>query len=524
MNDQTEKISSLIMAQDNYKSTTYPKNKTIHELFLEQVCKFPNRNALIHNDQAMTYQELNKKAENVAAMLIACGLKQEDIVGVLLEPSINLMIAILGILKAGGAYMVIDTAYPKSRITYMLENCEVSCLITQQKSKAIVRFNGITILIDENLEKDNEIDDKQVSIPMTSRSLAYVLFTSGTTGNPKALLEEHRNVVNVVYCLYTVLGEDAVRNVLQFFSPSFTVSYQEMFVTLLFGGTYHIVDSSTRNNIGKLFDYIEENKISTVFFPTSYLKVVAKEERYYKKLTPSLKHILAAGEKLMITKEFLHHLEKNHTVLYNNYGISEVNMATIYPIPYTQCDMNNLPIGKPNYNTYVYILDEKKNPVPVGTWGELYISGDSVCRGYYNNQAMTAERFMEDPFHKGRMYKSGDIGMWNEEGYLILQGRSDLQANIKGYRVETGEVEYHLMEHPFIIESAVVAKRMADSDSLWAYIVTKQDISDEELKEYPAPVLRDRRAKYDDRLYRERYFPLYGRHFGAAYRKSRALR
>lgn len=484
MENQTEKITGLTMTLDNYKNTSYPRNKAIHELFREQVWKFPNRNALICNDEAMTYEELNKRSEAVAAKLLTCGVKQESIVGVMLEPSFNLIIAILGILKAGGAYMVIDTAYPESRITYMLQNCEVNCLIMQQDSKDIVRFWGNIIFIDEAIEKGYDVCEEHMSVSVSSGSLAYVLFTSGTTGNPKASMEEHGNVVNVAYCLYTILGEESVKNVLQFFNPSFTVSYQEMFTTLLFGGTYHIVDSDTRNNTGKLFEYIEEKKISTVFFPTSYLKVIAKEERYFKKLTSSLKRILAAGEKLMITQEFLHHLEKNKTVLYNNYGASEVNMAAIYPVPYTQTGMDNLPIGKPNFNTYIYILDENKNPLPVGSWGELYIAGDSVGRGYYNNRTMTAERFVENPFHKGKMYKSGDIGKWNEEGYLVLQGRSDLQANIKGYRVETGEVEYHLTAHPFIAESAVVSKHMEERDFLWAFIVTKQNIEDEEIKKY----------------------------------------
>ena len=484
MDNQTKKTTGLTMTLDNYKNTSYSRNKTIHELFREQVCKFPNRNALICNDKAMTYEELNKRSEAVAAKLLACGVKQESIVGVMLEPSFNLITAILGILKAGGAYMVIDTAYPEARITYMLQNCEVNCLIMQQDSKDTVRFGGNIILIDEVMEKVYDACEEHMSVSVNSGSLAYVLFTSGTTGNPKASMEEHGNVVNVAYCLYTILGEESVKNVLQFFNPSFTVSYQEMFTTLLFGGTYHIVDSDTRSNTGKLFEYIEEKKISTVFFPTSYLKVIAKEERYFKKLTSSLKHILAAGEKLMITQEFLHHLEKNKTVLYNNYGASEVNMAAIYPVPYTQAGMDNLPIGKPNFNTYIYILDENKNPLPVGSWGELYIAGDSVGRGYYNNRTMTAERFVENLFHKGKMYKSGDIGKWNEEGYLVLQGRSDLQANIKGYRVETGEVEYHLTAHPFIAESAVVSKHMEDRDFLWAFIVTKQNIEDEEIKKY----------------------------------------
>jgi|GEM_PF-2201840 len=492
MREETENMSSLIMAEKNYRGTSYPKDKTIHELFLEQVHEHPNRNALIYRGEPMTYGELNEKAEEIAARLLACGLKQEDIVGVFLEPSFDLMIAILGILKAGGAYMVIDTAYPEARIQYMLANCRVNCLIMQQASRDIIQFDKTTILIDKGFDEEKHRMGGQPFPSTTAGSLAYVLFTSGTTGNPKALMEEHRNVVNVVYCLHSILGAEAVKDVLQFFSPSFTVSYQEMFTTLLFGGTYHIVEPVIRNNIGKLFDYIEQQKITTVFFPTSFLKVVAKEERYYKKLTSSLKHILAAGEKLIITREFLRHLEEKNIVLYNNYGISEVNMATIYPVPYTQNGMDNLPIGKPNFNTYVYILDKNKRPLPVDTWGELYISGDSVCRGYYNNPAMTAERFMEDLFHKGRMYKSGDIGKWNEEGQLVLQGRSDLQANIKGYRVETGEVEYHLMENPLIMESAVVARHTEDSDVLWAYIVTRQDISDEELRRH----LSDRLPAY----------------------------
>ncbi len=480
MKEDYKNISSLTMAEDNYKSVPYPKEKTIHQLFLEQVHKNPKRNALIYKGVGMTYQELNKKAARLAKRLLDCGLRQEDIVGVLLEPSFDLMVAIFGILKAGGAYMVIDTSYPETRIAYMLENCKVNCMIVQQKLSDSIQFQGTTIMIGE---EDREMMLKRF-MPTTAHSLAYVLFTSGTTGNPKAVMEEHRNVINVVYCLYEILGQDGIKDVIQFFSPSFTVSYQEMFTTLLFGGTYHIIESSVRNNIGKLFDYIVEKKISTVFFPTSYIKVIAKEERYYKRIIPSLKHIIAAGEKLMITEEFLHHLEENGTILYNNYGISEVNMATIYSVPYSQIDNDNLPIGKPAFNTYVYVLDENRIPVPIDNWGELYISGDSVCRGYYCNETMTSERFMEDVFHGGRMYKSGDVGKWDKNGYLVLQGRLDLQANIKGYRVETGEIEYHLMEYPPIKEVAAVVRHIADSDCIWAYIVTEQEISESELKKY----------------------------------------
>lgn len=479
-----EITSSLIMTEENYVNMPFPKDKTIHELFLDQVDKKPDHNALIYNNIAMTYKELNNRAEKAAKILVDKGLKGEDIVGVWLEPSFDLMIAILGILKAGGAYMVIDSNYPESRIEYMIQNCQVNYIIAQGSSKEHIKCRGTVLFIDE-MDIEN-IKGLEGPVWTASDSLAYVLFTSGTTGNPKALMEEHRNVINVVYCLHAVLGADAVEDVLQFFSPSFTVSYQEMFTTLLFGGTYHIVDKSVRNNVGKLFEYIKEKRIKTVFFPTSFLKSIAKDKKYYQKLTGSLNHIVTAGEKLIITEEFLSHLEKENIILYNNYGISEVNMATIYPIPYHQTNLDNIPIGKPNFNTYIYVLDEKKNPLPIGTDGELYIAGDSVCRGYYNNEVMTAERFMTDPYHGSRMYKSGDIGRWDENGHLILQGRSDLQVNIKGYRVETGEIEYYLLRNQFIKECAVVAKNVDGENVLYAYIVTKKEITDYELKEYLA--------------------------------------
>ena len=322
-----------------------------------------------------------------------------------------------------------------------------------------------------------------------ANDLCYVLFTSGSTGNPKALMEKHVNVVNVVNCLHHEIGCGSSNKMLQFFSPSFTVSYQEMFTALLYGATLYIADKERRNNVGKLFQYIKENEISTIFFPTAYLKTISKEPRFYRKLDACIDHIVTAGEKLIITEGFLEHLKRNNIKIYNNYGISEVNMSTLYEIPYDESRMDNLPIGVPIYNTYVYVLNEELEPLPVGCKGELYVSGEGVCRGYYKNELMTNQRFMKNPFHGGMMYKSGDIGMWDESGVLLVDGRADFQASIRGYRVETGEIEYILLNHPKVKEAAVVTKHLGDLDELYGYYISEEEITQEELEEYLASKL-----------------------------------
>lgn len=472
--EENNSRSSLVMTEENYVKRTYPVEKTIHQLFLDEVNKTPNNIALVFNNKKISYKELNDRADMLARVLADKGVKEDGIVGVLIWQSFELIIAMLAILKAGGAYMILEPDYPAQRIEYMLKNCGADILLTVEKYQKTMCFEGTILSIDKEIQK---YTDSYESVMVKSNALAYVLYTSGSTGNPKAIMEEHKNVVNAVNYLHSAIGDKGTRNVLQFFNPSFTVSYQEIFTTLLFGGTLHIVDGETRNNVGKLFDYISDMRINTIFLPSSYIKTISKEERYFKRLTSSLEHIITAGEKLIITEVFLEHLKNNDIKVYNNFGNSEVNLAALYTIPYTETRMDNLPIGKPSYNTYIYVLDENLKPVSIGCEGELYIAGDSVSRGYYNNKALTDKKFVADPFHGGIMFKSGDIGRWNENGYLELMGRRDFQLKIRGFRVEIGEIEYHLFQYPAIKEAAVVAKGVEESNVLYAYIVSDEEIA-----------------------------------------------
>ena len=467
-------MNSVEASEKYYTSAAFPVDERVFTLFRKQAAEHPERIALQCADRKMTYAQLDRQSDLVACRLIEMGIQKEEIIAIMMEASFELIIAMLGVMKAGGAYLVVDAEYPESRIEYMLDNCKVNIMIIGAEGYSVQRFDGRTVRMESLLEEKASDMSKVTDLQSDSSSLVYVLYTSGTTGNPKALMEEHRNLINVVYHLHTILGDEGTRDVLQFFSPSFTVSYQEIFVTLLFGGTYHVIDSRTRNNIGKLFEYITEYKIVTAFFPTAYLRIIAKEQRYYTKIPESVANILAAGDKLIITREFLEYIKEKHITLYNNYGISEVNMTTIYPVPYDTKNLDNLPVGTPVSNVYVYILDKDREICDVGQWGELYIAGAGVCRGYYNNQEMTEKSFLDDPFHSGRMYKSGDVGMWNERGEVLVQGRIDLQANIKGYRVETGEIEYQLMQCPSVTESAVVVRKLDDMDELCAFLVSEE--------------------------------------------------
>ena len=241
-----EQISSMILSERYYRKEEFPKDKTVHELFLEQVHRTPDHVALVYQEQSMTYQELNDKAEALAEVLVEKGVVEDKIVSILIEQSIDLMVSILGVLKAGGAFLVIDASYPASRIEFMMDNSDSDILITDELHKDMIEFQGDVLVIDDTLLSGGA--KKQLNVKVGPESLLYLLYTSGSTGNPKALMEKHVNVVNVVNCLHHEIGCGSSNKMLQFFSPSFTVSYQEMFTALLYGATLYIADKERRNN------------------------------------------------------------------------------------------------------------------------------------------------------------------------------------------------------------------------------------------------------------------------------------
>ncbi len=468
-----------------YVKMEYSKHKTISELFEEQVRKTPDKYALVFNEKKLTYNELNEKSNILACVLRAKGISKNEVVGIISGKSFELIIGMLSILKAGGAFLVVNPAYPENRIRTMLDNSNVKILM---QSKLLPNFTYGGEIVDLNcvsFENDQIHDIKTLNKP---EDLAYVIYTSGSTGIPKGVMIEHRNMVNVACFLHNVIQTEGADKVLQFFNPGFSVCYQEIFVSLLFGLELHIIDEDTRDNIGTLLEYINGMHISILFLPTSYLKVISNNKKILNRLPDTIRHIITAGEQLILNDEFVNYLLKRNIKLHNNYGTSETNMVTLFTMD-ENYNCNKIfipPIGKPIANTHIYILDENLNKQPEGELGELFVSGDSVGRGYINNTKLTLERFIKNPFIENRiMYKTGDIVKYMSDGNLEYHGRTDFQIKIRGFRVEAGEVEYHLLKYDGVKEAAVIArKEKTDNQILYAFITTYRKIEMEDIKRF----------------------------------------
>lgn len=483
-------LSPIGINQYYYEQMDYPENKTLAGLFIEQARLNPERTALIHGGISLSYRELNEKTNAIAEVLIKEGVCPDAVAGILCDQSPELVIGMISILKAGGAFLAIDPAFPKDRINFMLENSKINILLTKSAFLVKSEFNGRILDLD-HLSVIQSVDDQTGA--GKPDGLAYILYTSGSTGVPKAVMVEHRNSANALYYLKNKLDAGSPARVIQFFSPSFSVSYQEIFIALLFGGTLFIIDESIRGSIVKLLDFVRQKEVNTLFLPSSYLKLINNNEKFYKKLPGTIRHIVTAGEQFLVQNGFLKYLDNNQIVLHNNYGTSEANISAMLDINGQYDHSGFLPIGKPIANTHIYILDENLEAQSVGNEGELYISGHCVGRGYFNNPELTSEKFVADPFVNGMlMYRTGDLGKWLPDGNIQLLGRKDYQVKIRGYRIELEEIELNLLKHPMVKEAVVVAGQGSDGGKfLYAYILTDKPVMSKDIKEFLAARIPD---------------------------------
>ncbi|MCP4214101.1 MAG: amino acid adenylation domain-containing protein [bacterium] len=337
--------------------------------------------------------------------------------------------------------------------------------------------------------------------------LLYLISTSGSTGKPKSIMIEHRTMTNLLGFQYSKTGIDFSGPVLQFASSAFDISPQEMFSTLLAGGCLYPVSGDVKGDIPRLFKYMEEENVSVAFLPPAFLKFVFSQPEYGGLFPSSIKHILAAGEQLVVTDSFRQHLEKNHACLHNHYGPAETHVTTTHTLT-PEGDIPHLPpIGKPVSNTGIYILSESLSLQPIGTVGELYIGGIQVARGYLNNPDLTADRFIPLPDHLtarranpcprggsagGTLYRTGDLARWLPDGSIEFLGRADFQVKIRGFRIEPGEIEKRLVEIDYVGQVAVIDRQDRSGDRfLCAYIVSKETIDPAVLRDYLAAHLPD---------------------------------
>ena len=487
----SEEEKKTILSDFNNNYLDYQKNKTMHELFEEQVEKSPDNIALVLEGKTLTYRELNEKSNQLAVYLREKGLKQNEPVGIMVERSPEMIIAVLGIIKAGGACLPIDSEYPIKRIEYILDDSKANMLIVGEEvseelnfTNTIININDTAIYSEEahTLQNVNEADD-----------LLYIIYTSGTTGKPKGVMVKHRTMNNLVAFQKHKTNIDFSKKVLQFTNLTFDVSFQEIFTTLLNGGELCLINKNIKNDINKLFETIEKNEIEVLFLPTAFLKFIFNESKYVNEFPKTVKHIVTAGEQLIISDLLKTYIRQNNVYLHNHYGPSETHVVTTYTIN-PEDNIEDIPIiGKPISNSRIYILNENKKLQPIGVAGELYIAGEILAKGYLNNLALTAEKFIDDPFMFGeKMYKTGDLARWLPDGNIEFLGRIDNQVKIRGFRIELGEIENQLLKIEGITEAIVLDKQDESSNKyLCAYIAGKEEFSTSELRRKLAKELPD---------------------------------
>lgn len=447
--------------------------------FKKMVERHPQKTALIAHNKSFTYLQLDQFSN-----LLALELKQrynvssEDRIGIQLNRNEWMIVAMLGVLKAGGAYVPIDPSYPASRKEYMIQDSGLTALITEADFiYDIDYFDGDVFAIDVELDTSNADESVQFSTIIRPEQLAYVMYTSGSTGNPKGVMVEHRSILNTILAQIDHFDLDSSDIGLQFASFSFDASISEIGIMLLSGGTVCLADEKERKDPEILINLIQTNKVSIATLPPTYMKNIEVER------ISSLKKLISAGEAADPRKanEFV----QNGTY-FNAYGPTETAIcATIYTLEEHLEDLpNSLPIGKPIANTSVFLLSSDHQLSAKGLIGEICIGGKGVARGYLNNSELSAEKFIENPFaNDGQLYKTGDLGRWLPDGNLEFVGRKDDQVKINGYRVELGEVESAILKNDRVKETVVLAKNTEGTNTeLVAYYVASNEVKEEELK------------------------------------------
>ncbi|PPK71873.1 amino acid adenylation domain-containing protein/thioester reductase-like protein, partial [Methylobacter tundripaludum] len=470
---------------EGFNATTWPiPDATIPALFEAQTASNPAATALVFADRELSYGELNAQANQLAHHLQTLGVGPNTLVGICVERSFEMLVGVLAILKAGGAYMPLDPDYPQERLRFMLDDAAVSVLLTQQRLLAALPSNNAHVLcLDRDLPLFSNTNRSTPPSRAQADDLAYLIYTSGSTGQPKGVAVTHRNVVRLARSDDS-LSFDSDEVFLQLAPLAFDASTLELWAALLNGGRLVLMPpgQSTLEDIGR---HLTGHRVTTLWLTAGLFHLMVDER--LEDLT-GVRRLFAGGEALSVP-----HVQKAAAALganrvINGYGPTEnTTFTSCYPVPAADAITTSVPIGKPIANTRTYILDDALQPVPVGVVGELYTGGLGLARAYLNRPALTAERFVADPFSPtpgARMYRTGDLARWHEDGNLEFIGRADGQVKIRGFRIEPGEIETALLAVPEVTQAAVVARDDGLGLQLVAYWVPSEgsDTSAEALR------------------------------------------
>lgn len=477
----TESEKEKLLNDFNDTKATYDKSKTISMLFEEQAKKTPDRVALVFGNKEMTYKELDKKSNSIANFLRTKGVTRNDIIGIMVNRSLEMIISILGVLKSGATYIPIDPEYPQDRVEYMLNNSSAKFLLTFNTLKDKVNFeNKIFVELDSaDIYKTSSAHLENINKPEDS---SYIIYTSGSTGLPKGVVLNHKALSNLTnYCNHyvTYLQEDIYRTIVSVTTVSFDIFVFETLISLQHGLKLVIANEDEQNIPRLLNNLMLKNNVSIIQTTPSRMQIFVNNLQSIPALK-NLDFITLAGEQLPIT--LANKLKAiSGATIYNGYGPSE---TTVFSTLTDVTNHNPITIGKPLYNTYIYILDSNLHLVPIGTPGEIYIAGDGVGKGYFNRPDLTEKGFIPNPFIPNAiMYKTGDLGCFRNDGEILCLGRVDNQVKIRGLRIELEEIEHKILDDKSIT-NCVVAKKV-DRNShelLCAYYTASTNIDINKLR------------------------------------------
>jgi amino acid adenylation domain-containing protein len=483
----------LVVEAWNATAAEYPRERCVHELFEMQVERTPDAAALTFEGETLSYGELNRRANRLAHHLRSLGVGPDVRVALCLERSVEIAVGLLAVLKAGGAYVPLDPGYPAERLESMLQDSAPVVVLSQRALAERFAGTGLPVLALDAAAptwaaQPTTAPDRGA---LTPAHLAYVIYTSGSTGRPKGVMIAHRNVVNRISALHASRKLEAHESVLQNTSLNFDVSVHEFLWPLAVGARVVMTSSEAQKDPACLVETIRRNEINRANLVPSMLQLLLEQPDTGRCV--SLVRVLSAGEALRpaIVRRF--HERLPGVELGNVYGPSEAASAVCGPMSRADESESNAPIGRPVANTRVYVLGADGEPVPLGVVGELCIGGAGLGRGYLGRPALTAERFVADPFSGeagARLYRTGDLVRWRADGRLEFLGRNDFQVKVRGFRVELGEIEARLMEHAGVREAVVVALEDAPGEKrLVAYWVGRADVEVEGLRTHLSKAL-----------------------------------
>ena len=465
-----------LLVEWNDTQVDYPSDNCIHQLFEKQVERTPDGVAVVFEEQQLTYQQLNSRANQLAHYLKSLGVGADVLVGICVERSIEMVVGLLGILKAGGAYVPLDPEYPTERLRFMLDDSQVPVLLTQHSLlEGLAQHQAQLVCLDTDWQMISQLNQDNLITETQTTNLAYVIYTSGSTGTPKGVMIAHQSLLNLVFWhqrTFKIISSDKAT---QLAKTAFDAAVWELWPYLTTGASIYLVKPEILSSLVKLRDWLISNKITISFLPTPLAQELLSLEWPAEGL--ALRTLLTGGDKL--------HQYPSDLIPFpvvNNYGPTENTVVTTSGVVVAKEQNKISPnIGRAIANTQVYILDSNLQPVPVGVPGELHIAGVGLAKGYLNRPELITEKFISNPFEEtegSKLYKTGDLARYLPDGNIEYLGRIDNQVKIRGFRIELGEIEALLGQHDDVQICCVVDREETQGNKcLVAYVVLQKEVT-----------------------------------------------